>query len=1145
MLIYALFFASGATALVYETAWARTLTLTFGATHEAVAVVLGAFMGGLAVGGFVFGLAAKRLRRPLAAYGVMEVGIALTALLVPTLLRLVDRFYVEAARQVDGTPWQLQALRVALAFGVLVVPTLLMGGTLPVLARLLITRYGDFSARLSSLYAINTSGAVAGTVAAGFLLLPKLGIATTQHVAVALNLAIGLLAIGLGRRADPAPAAGGATAESTPSAPADGAPAAPLGAWRRRSLRLAFAGTVVSGMCALALEVMWMRGISIAVGNTAYSFSVMLAAFLVGIALGSWLQAALPLERLDVSLKFGAVMVGIGLTSAIFSQLTPQLPRLAVAANRLLYEEPGGVRAGATLLISFSIMLAPSILMGAAFPLAGLAGARLRADFGRSVGDLVGLNTLGAIVGALGAGFVLIPLLGLQRGMLLTAACFAAWGCIVLGTYWASRATGPTAIPLLTTLAMVLGSLTLAFRLPDWDLHLLAVFRNNMVASYSDDAAGDLDRVAKRSTVLYYREGKGANVSVVEGARARALVIDGKTVATDGLSDLQHELILGHVPVLVHPRPRSAAVVGLGAGVTLGAVLAHPDLERIVVVEIEPAVVGGARKFTHVNDRALDDPRLEVAIQDGRNYLRTTTERFDVITADPIHPWARGAAYLYTREYYQLARDHLTERGVMCQWLPLYELSLENVRSAVATFAAVFDHSSLWQTANDAILVGSKVPIQIDPETLTRRLAAPRVAGQLSQVGLADPVSLLAELTLDQEAMRRFGAGAILNTDDNLYLEFSSPLGVARSELGPIFEALDGERTTFASVLPGLDRMTGVGGDEVRPLEQYRRAKTATIWLQSELAQADSVGDPEGFQPVIDEVEAVLRGLPGYGRAISLLSEAHMSRGIQYFFTGDGERSVASLREAVRVMPEHAAANHHLATVLSEQGALAEALGYFRAATRLRPLYAKAHHNHGVTLLRLGRFQEAKEALALAVAARPDDADSHHMYANALARTGDADGALENYRRALTLQPRLRGLHHNFATFLTLVRRHREAALVLELGIRADPRDPDLLRQLAWLLATAQEADLRDPGEALRLARRANDATQGQDPRCLDTLAVALAAGGEFDQAVAVGEDAARRARELGERALVERIEERLGLYRGGRSYRLPGPGPA
>ena len=1140
VLVYALFFVSGATALVYETAWARTLTLTFGATHEAVAVVLGAFMGGLALGGFVFGIAAQRFRRPLLAYGVIEVLIGLSALVAPMLLRLVDRVYVEAALRVDGIPWQLQAMQVALAFGVLVVPTALMGGTLPVLARLLITRYGDFSMRLSALYGINTSGAVVGTLAAGFFLLPRLGISRTQLVAVSLNLAIGVLAIALGRRpglgTDAAEAGAGLVAQPA----AEGPGPAPAEAWRRLALRLAFAGTVVSGMCALALEVLWMRGISIAVGNTAYSFSVMLAAFLVGIALGSWLQAALPLERFEASLKFGVVMLGIGLTSAVFSQLTPQLPRFAVAFNRLLYAEPGGVRAGATLLISFSIMLVPSILMGAAFPLAGLAGARLRGDFGRSVGDLVGLNTLGAIVGSLGAGFVLIPFLGLQRGMLVTAACIVAYGCLVLGTYAAGRYRGNSAIPLLTALAVALGGLTLAFRLPDWDMHLLAVFRNNMVSNYARAEAGDLDQMAERSTVLYYREGKAANVSVVEGARARALVIDGKTVATDGLSDMQHELVLGHVPVLVHPRPRSVAVVGLGAGVTLGAVLAHPDLERIVVIEIEPAVVDGARKFAHVNDRALDDPRLEIAFQDGRNYLRTTAERFDVITADPIHPWARGAAYLYTREYYQLARDHLTGRGVMCQWLPLYELSLENVRSAAATFAAVFEHSSLWQTANDAILVGSQSPISIEPDSLARRLGAPRVASQLSQVGLGEPISLLAELTLDTRAMERFAAGAILNTDDNLYLEFSSPLGVARSELGPIFAALDDQRSTFASVVTDLDFLTAAGRDPADLLAEYRQAKAETIRLHSDLTLAEAAGDPTGFEPIIAKTEALLRRLPGYGRATSILSAAHMSRGIQHFFAGDAERSVAALREAVAVMPNHAAANHHLATILSEQGGLEEALAYFQAATRLRPLYSKAHHNHGVTLLRLGRFQEARGELALAVAARPDDAGAHHMYANALAQSGVAEEALANYRRALALQPRLQGLHHNFGAFLVQRQRYREAAMVLDLGIGTYPQDLSLLRQAAWLLATAPEADIRDPDGALRLARIVDDATRGEIPTCLDTLAAALAATGSFDEAVATAEKGLLQARAQGDDVLAPRIEERLGLYRRATAFQLP-----
>ncbi len=255
-----------------------------------------------------------------------------------------------------------------------------------------------------------------------------------------------------------------------------------------------------------------------------------------------------------------------------------------------------------------------------------------------------------------------------------------------------------------------------------------------------DPAAGNLEALARESTVLHYEEGKSANVAVVEGRRTRALVIDGKTVATDGLSDMQHELLLGHIPVLARPRPRSVAVVGLGAGITLGAVLAHPELEAVTVIEIEPEVVAAARLFSHVNAAALDDPRLEITFQDGRNHLLTTRERYDVITADPIHPWVRGAAYLYTLEYYDLAAQRLTPGGIMCQWLPLYELSLENVRAAAASFDRAFEYTTLWQTANDAILVGSNNPISFDFEELGQRLASPGWTGSSRRSGSRTPV---------------------------------------------------------------------------------------------------------------------------------------------------------------------------------------------------------------------------------------------------------------------------------------------------------------------------------------------------------------------------------------------------------------------
>ncbi len=459
LFIYSLFLLSGATALVYETVWARSLTLVFGATHEAVSVVLGAFMGGLALGGMALGRVVERVRSPLRLYGVLEVLIAISALLVPGAIAVVNRVYVAAALAADGTPWQLQVLRVFLASAVLVVPTFLMGGTLPVLVQLLVARRSEVANRLAVLYAVNTGGAVLGTLSAGFILLPSFGMRATAGLAAAVNLAIGIGALVLSRQwarvAGKAAPHDAGEHQSLARAPSEAA-----------ALRLAFYGTAIAGMGALALEVLWMRGITIAVGNSAYSFSVMLAAFLVGIAIGSTIHAAFPLQRLSPALQFGSVMILLGVASAIVSQLLPHLPSWSLSLTRALYTEPNGIKAGGTLLLSFAIMLAPCIFMGLAFPMAGEAGSRLRDRVGSSIGELIALNTSGAIVGALGAGFVLIPTVGMQRGMLLIAALFCSYGVLVSAAHFRARKTVHPWILTLATTAIVLAAFLGALRLP-------------------------------------------------------------------------------------------------------------------------------------------------------------------------------------------------------------------------------------------------------------------------------------------------------------------------------------------------------------------------------------------------------------------------------------------------------------------------------------------------------------------------------------------------------------------------------------------------------------------------------------------------------------------------------------------------------
>ncbi|MEM7244812.1 MAG: fused MFS/spermidine synthase [Acidobacteriota bacterium] len=1120
-LVFVLFFLSGATALVYQVTWVRRLILTFGASHEAVGIVLASFMGGLALGGWLFGRWSERERHPLRLYGVLEIAIGLVALVLPTLLRLVDGIYVGAAREVEGVPISLHVMRVVLAVSVLLLPTFLMGGTLPLLTRLVVAGPREFGRRLSQLYGINTTGAVAGTALAGFVLLPALGVRSSEWLAILLNLAIGVVAILLSRRLPALAVSTSAPEPATPRRSKKGARGAES-AW---ALRLAFAGTAVSGAAALALEVTWMRGISIVVGTTTYSFTVMLCAFLVGIGLGSWLHSVRPLETLGVARQLGWVLVTIGVTSLIVCQSIPSLPALSATLNAWLHSGAGGLRVGTTLLVSFAVMLVPCTLMGIAFPLAGRARATLRERHGQAVGELVGLNTLGAIIGSVAAGFILIPKLGLQVGMALAACLNLAYGLLVLGLAAPPRAPRwrlPAGI------LLSLAALALPFVLPAWDVRALAIHRNN--------TRGQLVGGEDELDVLYYREGRGSNVSVIEGGGIRAILIDGKSVASDSLTDMQHELLLGHLPVLLHPAPRTAAVVGLGAGITLGSVLAHPSIESVVLVEIEPAVVDGSRLFSHVNDGAVDDPRLTISFQDGRNHLRTSTQLFDVITADPIHPWARGASYLYTGEYYEILGARLAEGGIACQWLPLYELSPENVRSVIATFADSFAHATVWQTAYDAVLIGSNQPLNVDVAGLADRLAVPSVRQQLTQVGLDDPLSLLSELTLDPAGIASCCSDVVRNTDDNLYLEFSSPLSVGSPAVLENIRATNAGRVRLDAVIDDVGPLLPPGWSAERALDDHRWAKSETVEIQVQLTQARGTGSP-AFAPIIERLRRTLARVPNHGRARSQLCLALTQQGLRLFQEGRDAEGLNALEQAVAAMPSNALANHELATALVERDRPTDALPYFTAATTHRPRYAHAHANHGATLLQMGRFLEAREKLSRAVSLRPDFVEALHHLGIVLMATGQAREGERSFRRALELDPDLPGLHGNFAMALTRLGRHGEASELLETGLGLQPADAQIQRQLAWLLATAPDAALRDGHRAVSLMQGVQRQV-GSSPQVDDTLAAALAETGRLQEAATLADRAAARAQGQGQVGLAAEIRGRAAGYRQGRPHR-------
>jgi spermidine synthase len=1113
--IYGLFLASGATALVYQVAWSRSLSLVFGASFEAISIVLASFMGGLAAGGFILGRVGGRLGRPLRVYAALELGVAFFAMALPWLLQRVDDVYLSIALEIEGTSATLNAARIAMAFSVLLLPTFCMGGTLPILMREFVRHPGKFREGLAGLYAINTIGAVLGALTAGFVLLPTIGVWHTQLAAALTNVAIGFGALVIDRFSPPIFATGGTDSKTDVQSHMD--EIEPLVAGTepesRSSFwpyRLAFWGTAVAGLASLVLEVAWSRAIVIASGANTYSFTIMLATFLTGIAIGSWMvhQRAPRRPGSSVSTEFGVLFVMIGVSSLIVSRLLPRLSEIALLLKVHVLGGAAGISADTTFVLSFLVMLVPCIMMGIAFPLAGEARARLDLRLGESVGDLVGLNTLGAIIGSLLAGFVLIPQLGLQATTQLASFAYLAYGSLVLIVDWGARNArlrGPVWAAAIC-LSLALFSLGLFVPRADSD-RLFALPNNDHGLVLNEDGGIDFALGLDRSDLLYAREGRGSTVSVIDAGGVRSLLINGKAVATDDVSDVEHEYLLGHLPVLLHPDPKSALVIGLGAGLTMGGVVAHDSLEEVVVVEIEPAVQGGAQFFADLHDDGLSDPRLELVWQDGRNYLRTTNRRFDVITADPIHPWAQGAAYLYTTEYYGYVAAHLEPGGIACQWLPMAELSADDLRSVVASFLLNFEYATLWQATGDLLLIGSDTPLGVDLTQLEERLRAPRVARQLERAGLAEPLSLLTELAMDRAGMERFSSGMLINTDDNLYLEFSSPMSIGSNPARHL-EMINGFRENPSFLVRDGDGGFGTTPELDARLHGFGLAKSLILENAPRWHQLMAAPTLAGMAELITIYQRALELAPGYAHAEFLLAYCHSLLGEIQLRDQNAATAMISFYRALDFDSGNAIANVHVGMDLANAGDPESSLPHFEAAHERAPTMVEAVAAAGQVLMSLGRFEAALERLDHAAKLRPDLAEIERLRCLSFRGLESFDAAIEACRRARELAPESARVSLSLANTLHDAGRSIDAIAALR---TANKLGPVLRQRLSWFLATSRDPSARDGAEAIRMI--APIARTSDDPRVLEVFAAALAEAGRFEEATRI----ATRAAEIAE----------------------------
>lgn len=726
----ALFALSGGTALVYQVMWLRSFGLVFGSTTRSASVVLAAFFFGMAIGNHVGGRFAYGRVAALRAYGAAELLVAAGALLVLAWLDLYRAAYPMLYRSEWLGPAGLRALQLLLAFLALAPPCIAMGATLPLMARAVIAGSGDLGRRVAAIYSVNTLGATAGALLSGFVLPVWLGTRGSVYAAVAANAAIGVAALALAWVWRPLPV------------PLEPGPPAPAAEARRGGRSPVVWVAAASGFGTLALEVLYTRLLVNALDASVYSFALVLATFLVSLALGSALASAL-VERAGSPWRLVAwaavpTAAAVALSPAAFERLWHGQAEATSPLGELLREAA----------LAVGVMAPAALFAGVILPACWRVLAREADAAGRSIGDLTGVNTLAAVAGSLAAGFVLIPRVGVGGGFAAVSLLYAGVGLVAFARIGGARSRVAAAGLAAASVALLFSGV--------WRVVPLALAPGEVLVSFHEGESGNV-AVTRRGDVLSLRLDDSYVLGTSRGARIHRSQ--------------------GRLGLRLHGSPRDVAFIGLATGMSVSAIRGFPSVERAVAMELVPGVREAARAFDTANLGILDDPRVVVLVADGRNHLYGSPERYDVVVGDLFVPWHRGTGYLYTAEHFRIVKERLREGGVFVQWLQLNQLSLEELRSLVGTFADVFEDSELWlntiqQRRPLIALVGRATP----RDARARARDVSRLSGM--------------QRVCEGPALRRFAAGAPRNTDDRPVIEFSA----ARSHLsrtgGDVLESL-------------------------------------------------------------------------------------------------------------------------------------------------------------------------------------------------------------------------------------------------------------------------------------------------------------------------------------------------------------------
>ncbi len=771
-IFYLFFFISGATALIYEVIWARILQLTFGSTVYAITTVLTAFMAGLSIGSYYMGKFAETKRYPLFIYGLLELGIGIYALLAPFFLELTDSLYLMYYHKIWQQHQILFIARFFHSFIVLLLPTIFMGATLPVLSKYFISTYEKFGRVISLLYAVNTFGAMIGTAFVGFYALPEMGMILTNRIAGSANIAIGIISLIFfwiqkkrmteSFKPESIEVSSESVIKEDNIVVSDEIPPA-------RVIKYIKILLLVSGYAAMAYEILWTRTLELFINSTTYSFSIILVTYLSGIASGSLINGVVLKNRFNKVIHLSIIQLIIGIFVFISFPIFVYIPRLVLVVWQMA---PGSyfINTLAKVFFSLIIMLIPTVCMGMTFPIATEIYSKYRKRISQDIGTAYAYTTWGNILGSFITGVFMISLFGIQNNLKI---------CIILNIILAL-----TGFILFYTqsikISYVLGSLALFVIMlvpiyPAWNSYILDSGVFIYQQRYSQ--APLFNELASDWPILYYKEGINALITIRNSGDAIMMRTNGKTDASTYTLDMRSQLLAAYIPMALKPDAKKLLVIGLGSGITAGTIAQIPELEYMDCIEIEKAVLESAKYFELYNKKILNNRKVNIYIEDGKSFLKSTRQHYDIISIHLSNPWIAGIANLFTVDAYELMKAKLNGDGIVLQWFHTYRVSPDLLRMVIRTFAKVFPYYQMWSEGPSIFLIGSKKPIpQFSDKFVNFANNSDIVKKDLrTYFGIEDARAFIAFFISENEKLREFVGQGELNTDDKPLLEFELP----------------------------------------------------------------------------------------------------------------------------------------------------------------------------------------------------------------------------------------------------------------------------------------------------------------------------------------------------------------------------------